>query len=180
MITLNIISDQQRSVIKSIRRYQLLKRIGFSAIIVFILVSLLLGVSLFLLNQNLATINQQIADTEKKIQGSNQGEDIKESVIALNKKINLLKIVQSEYREMSMIIDPLTQAMPDGVTLTSFSINILNNTFEISGTSQNRQSLLDFQNQLANTEIFSEIKSPLSNLAEKENISFKLTGKLTI
>lgn len=180
MITLNIISDQQQSVIKSIRRFQLLKRIGFSAIIVFISISLLLGVSLFPLDQNLAALNQQIADTEEKIQEGNQGEGIKESVIALNKKINLLKIVQSEYKEISTIIDPLTQSMPQGVVLTSFSINIINKTFEISGTSQNRQALLDFQNQLANTGIFSEIKSPLSNLAEKENISFKLTGKLTL
>lgn len=178
MITLNIISDQQKAAIQSLKLFRLIRKICFSIFFVLILISLLLLASFLLLEQNRKKLTTEISVAEKQLNENTQSPKIKESIDRFNKKLGYLQAIQLEYRPLSPLIKVLTKTVPEGVELSSFNLNLSDKTFELSGTSVGRQQLLDFQEQLENTEEFFEINSPLSNLTQKENISFKLTGKI--
>lgn len=178
MITLNIISDKQRLVIQAIIRYKLIKRICYSSAIIIALVCLLLAASYFLLDGNLNNLNKQIVLAEEQLTENGKAPNTKESIDRINKKLNRLKKIQDEYTKISPIVQELTKTIPEGVDLSVFNINIKDNAFEISGTSPDRQTLLILQDQLENSKTFTEVDSPLSNLLHKENITFRLTGKI--
>jgi len=49
----------------------------------------------------------------------------------------------------------------------------------IKGVAQNRDILIDFQNNLEELSYFNDINVPISSLLQKENINFEITGQLT-
>ena len=52
-------------------------------------------------------------------------------------------------------------------------------TFQISGIAPLRNDLVKLQENLKESSYFTDIKTPISNFIQKENINFIITGNLT-
>lgn len=88
--------------------------------------------------------------------------------------------MQKSFTRWTTIVTDLSRALPRGVTLTSFEADKSSGVFSIKGVATTRADLLAFQQTLANVATFADIRAPVSNLLEREDIHFDLKGTLTL
>lgn len=74
-----------------------------------------------------------------------------------------------------MRLAAIVPIIPQGINITSLSLDEAQKKLVMTGKAQTRQSLLDLRDNLEKTEDFSEAILPLSSLQRAENIDFVLT-----
>ena len=72
-------------------------------------------------------------------------------------------------------IQTFVSAIPDGVTLSNLSLSAYKKTYLMSGFAVSRESLLVLKERLLARPEVKDVNIPLSQLIERENISFSLT-----
>jgi len=74
------------------------------------------------------------------------------------------------------LIKKILDQKNEGIIITGFSsIKTKDKTnLSVSGVSANRQSLITFENRIASLSDFSEVVSPISNLAKDKDINFQI------
>lgn len=180
MITLNIISDQQRSIIQKGRTYAVVKRICISTLGASFLICVMLLATYLALDKKLDSLIEENQRIEQEINSDEEQSDIMESANQLNQDLARLDAAQNEYFEASKIITPLADYLAEGVFINSFTFNIRNRSFEISGFSPTRDAFIKTKQQIDDSEMFSNIQSPVSNLLKKEEINFTISGELVL
>ncbi|MCG2693923.1 PilN domain-containing protein [Candidatus Parcubacteria bacterium] len=106
--------------------------------------------------------------------------ELNQNVYSLNKRIDFLAKIQSQFIVWSPKISPLSNLVPDGVEL--YGINLVYSTkdVQITGNAKTRDALLEFKNQLEKSEIIINAVLPIENLLESADVDFKITAKLSI
>jgi len=93
----------------------------------------------------------------------------------INRKLQLLSPALDTDRP-SHLIKKILDQKNEGIIITGFSsIKAKDKTnLSVSGVSANRQSLITFENRIASLSDFSEVVSPISNLAKDKDINFQI------
>lgn len=78
----------------------------------------------------------------------------------------------------STLLEELRSRITSGITVNTVSLPSPEAVFSISGIAQNRGQLNLFKKSLEGSEMFSEVAIPLTNLEQKENISFSVSFKM--
>lgn len=107
-------------------------------------------------------------------------EELKKTVFDLNTKI---KVLGTDEYVVSNLIRKITEKQSGEISIENISfanISSLNpvRTLELKGRADNRESLLDFSNELEGIEEFESVVLPFSNFASNENIPFLITIEL--
>jgi len=110
---------------------------------------------------------------DEQFQGSQQ--DLKkyeDKFRETNLKSNLISKVQENHLEWTGVLVKLSQAVPDEVSITG----VANKDYQIflMGRAKNRERLLALKEAVNNSECFTGVNMPLSNLVSKENIDFQM------
>ena len=80
--------------------------------------------------------------------------------------------------DWSAVADEIKARAVSGITLAAVSMPALENQFTLIGVAQNRSQLNNFRKSLDESPAFADVKMPLTNLEQKENISFSITLRL--
>jgi len=104
-------------------------------------------------------------------------EEIRE-ILRVNKLLDQTQNVQKGYIAWTPLIEEVASSTPQGVTLSSFTIDKIGQKMTLSGYAQTRDIFLQFQNELRGISFVSDINSPLSDLTKPENIAFNITATL--
>jgi len=178
MINLNLLSLKDKEKIKIEKNFLLIKNVVF-------VVSLALAIIIVSLLSTRIILNIYIKDFDKTIENeeillsSTKRASLEKSTKDLNSQLNTIESIQKEYVKWSNLLTELTKIVPGGVKINSLELNKNNKKVNITGVSINREVLLEFQNNLKNSNYFTNITSPISNLLVRENVEFQFTGELS-
>lgn len=165
MITLNLISPEQKKILK-IKQFFLLLRNLISLILFF---TLIISIILILTHHYLsvdAAFNQNpyinLTYTEKDIQ-------------EINNQLKYFVDIQTSHIFWPEIIIPLVDLIPDNVEIKNLEIDGPRQLVKLQGIAKTRNDYLALINALETEPKIKDLKSPLENLLSKENINFNLS-----
>ena len=172
MITLNLISPNQKQILKIKQFYQILE--NFLGVLV--IYSIILAVVLLPINQSVKHLNEDIINKKNEIDLKNQS--ITQKLNVLNNQIDILSKIQNEFFDWVGYIINISELVPANVSLNSISTSQKTKDFIIRGYSRNRDALITLKSNLENSPLFSEVNVPLSNFLTQEEITFEITGSI--
>lgn len=174
MITLNLVSAEQKKEIKLKHIYGLIKKINLTLIIITIVIAVVLLTAKILLQSKFNEIVEQTTLVTRTNQGYNN------NVREINNKLNYVAKIQDDFIPWSGLLTSLAETTPGDIKFYYFKIDAPAKTIKIKGKALRRGSLLNFKDKLANNPAFLEIDFPVKNILEKENIDFEINAKLNL
>jgi len=178
MFLLNLLSPEEKNNISKIKTYYVLRSISFRFISLVLIIVTIFIFSYFLLSNQKKLLTEQI-NKEIALRQEGKVSAVEEATSELNKQLNLANEIQLNYIKWTDFIKTYSSAMVEGITLTNLNFNTTGKILTINGTAQSRSTLLKYQQNLEELDYFSDIDMPISNLIQKENINFEITGNLT-
>lgn len=175
MIHLNIIPEKIKNEIKLRFFYKVSKKFLYLLIIIASVIGIVLMTSEFILYSFLAKeISNSPIDFKSSLSTSQN------KVTDINTKINLLEKMQGNFIQWTILLNSLTNIIPEEIRLNSLSINRDPATISFNGTANKRDDLLNFKEALEGSILFENIDFPIQNLLQKENINFEIKAKLKL
>jgi len=174
MLTLNLVSQELKKEIKLQRIYKLLKEINCILIIITIIIAIIFLTARLILQNNF----NKIVDQTTLVTKNNQGYNAK--VREINSQLNFISQIQEDFIPWSYLIEDLVQNTPPDITFSLIEINQGKQTIIIKGRADFRSSLLTLKQYLEESPICSEIKFPLKNILQKNDIDFEINAKLNL
>lgn len=172
MLTLNLISNEQKKEIKMKRLYEFLKKIFCVLLILTCLMAIVfLSAELILRDEFADTVQQTSLVTI-----NSRGFDVKISNI--NHQVNTASSIQKNYTAWPPLIKEIAAKTPADIKLDSLAINGDKKTIQLKGAAKYRENLLEFKKQLEDSGKYKNIALPLQNILQKENVSFDISIEL--
>lgn len=172
MITLNIISPQQKEELKLKKLYHEVKNLITIILLFTILAAIIILVARNILQKefyDLVIQNTLISQNNQKVN---------RQIHVLNQQLQTINKIQSEYKEYTALFTAINHLIPPGIQFYYFK-NIPQSIIEIKGRATSRTVLLNFKQNLEKAQFIKEVSLPVSSLLERENIDFVLSFKLT-
>lgn len=179
MITLNLISEKEKKVLKEKRFFIITKGVSSVLIVVVIILAGVLFFDKMLLAENIKTIETDIKDEESLIL-TQQGTTLEKSIKELNSQLQSIDNIQKSHLNLTLIIVKLAKLIPVNVQIDTLTLDKDTKIFSIKGLAKTRESLLELQNNLKSSSDFTKITAPITNITEKENIRFEYTGEVNL
>ena len=168
MITINLISKEEKIKFKKDRLYSSLKEAVTLLLLFISIVAIMLWVSYYYLENQLVDLEMTNAIQIKS------NEDINNRVTSVNKKITEIENIQNNFVYNHKITEKIASVISPGITYQQVKIYNLQKSLEVSGLAKTRQSLLDFKNNLEQQAWITKVDLPMSSLIEKENNQFNI------
>lgn len=169
---LNLISPQKRHYLQTMVRFQFIKNI----LEIILIVTCVIGIAMlggeWVLSNYFSDINMTIASLQNRYADTNR------TVKLINKKLQQIEFVQSQYHPITPLLPKITAALPNAVSLTALNVNLKNKTAQMTGFAPSRSDLLEFQTQLEATDWVETVEIPVDQLTKKDNINFSFSVAL--
>lgn len=167
MISLNLLSPENKKTTEEKLLYLSIKNL-LGSLLVFALFSaiILLSAKVILAN-NFQTIIEQTTLIVKEYGGVNQ--KIKE----INQKIDTVSDTQEKFVAWSLTLEKIANLVPINTTTSVMILSRADERVILKGTAKTRNDLLLLKSNLENSDIFSSVKIPFSNLLTREDIDFE-------
>lgn len=170
---LNLLSPEKKKNLKKILYFQYLKDVFQTALAVTCCVAIVLLGGRSVLQEFTAELTSEIVSVNLK------NADINKKIKKINQTLRMASETQKNFLLWSDIMNNFSLSVPDGVILNAVDLNAAAKKLTISGSADNRESLLDFQNRLEKMDIVSNVQVPLSSLTEKTDLPFSLTAEFS-
>ncbi|MBI3290880.1 PilN domain-containing protein [Candidatus Falkowbacteria bacterium] len=172
MITLNLIPPAKKQELKLMNFYIIIKNL----VIWVLLLSILIAITLLMTKAVLQSHFNQIVDqtTLTTRYATTFGQEVKE----FNSRIKTVAGIQAENISWARFLVELALLVPDKISVNNLTIkddNIL-----LNGLAETRDDLLNLQDSMENSDLFSAVDIPLDNLLKKEDVSFTLKAKINL
>lgn len=174
MLTLNLVSAEQKKEIKLRHVFGLIKKINLTLIAITITIAIVLLAAKIILQLKFNQIVEQTTLVTKNNQGYNN------QVREINSKLNFVSRIQDDFIPWSSLLKNLANMTPADINFYYLKINAQEQSIKIKGKAKLRNSLLNFKSQMENSPAFKEIDFPIKNILEKENIDFEINAKLNL
>lgn len=166
MINLNLISENYKDRLKYKNLYLKIKDFLFVLLFFVILAGLILIIAQNIMQSNfndLATLNSQLKEDKLAIA---------HEIASLNLKIKTADDIQQQFIPWSEIISDFDKAISGGIEI--HTLKITRENWTVQGEAINRETLLKFKSKLEKNDYFNVVKSPITNLLQKNNLDFEL------
>jgi len=173
MLTLNLVSQELKEEIKSRHLYALLKKMNFILTIIIIIIAIILLSAKIILQNNFNKVVEQTT-----LLTGNSGKKYADKVRKINARLQTVSQIQNERVPWSRLVEALAEITPGGVALSYLKLDEKNMSVKLRGKAKTREELLALKNNLENSKIFSNVKSPIKNILRKEDIDFELTADI--
>ena len=174
MLTLNLISEEQKKEIKLRHLYSFIKKINLSLIVIAAAVAIILLAAKIILQIKFNDIVAQTTLVTKNNQGYNA------KVREINDKIDFVAKVQDDFIAWSKLLTGLAGTTSQNINLYYLKTNAQDKTVKLKGKARFRSDLLNFKEKLAGLPGLYELDFPLKNILEKENIDFEINAKINL
>ncbi|MDD5566874.1 MAG: hypothetical protein PHH01_01640 [Patescibacteria group bacterium] len=176
MIILNLLPPDKKILLASEHNLLQIKRaamifLGCGLLVVGLALScrILLSGELNKLDEEINQIKQSSENT-----GNTAGDLIKR--IAL--KSNVIAEAQKNFIPWSSVLSLIGQSAGQNIQLKTCSFDAEKETFQIQGQAKTRNDLLNFKTSLEKLTFLENLNAPITNLIQKEDISFQFSGTL--
>ncbi len=173
----NLLSLEQKKKTAQTRYFHLIKNVSFVLISVLVIIALSFGFSRILLDNQAENLQAQI-DAELQLRQESKITTINDAVNELNTQIDRVTTIQSNYIQWTDLLADASALIPDGIRLNAVSIDSDDLTYNITGVASTRSTYQTLLDALEDSPLFITVHSPISNLIQRENISFTITGQL--
>jgi len=168
-INLNLIGSKKKNEIKKNSRYiEIINNLAILTMVI-ALSSLLLFVSSKYMDYKI-----------QSIENINSITGVDAEIVKINEDLSEIEKIQSNYIKWSRVLVNLLSLIPEGNTINKLKLDKINNKMHLSGNSQKRDNFLELKSNLENSDMLSNIESPISNLLRRENIDFSLSADLKL
>lgn len=168
MIALNLIPQERKIILKNTRLYAACKEAVTLLFLFAAIISIMLWVSRFYLEQDLADL---VVANAANIQSN---EAANSRIIAINQKISSVDGIASNFISSRRVVEGLSRLIPENIALTSINFYRQQSAVEITGTAKTRNDLLQFKNTLSSAPGISNVDLPMTDLIDKENNQFTI------
>ncbi|MBA3047431.1 PilN domain-containing protein [Patescibacteria group bacterium] len=174
MLKLNLIPQQLKKELKLKRIYKILKKMSSFIIIAMVIIAITLLIAKLIMQNHFNKIIEQGALITKSSQSYNaEARDI-------NFQISQISQIQNEFTEWSLLLENLAAKTPEDISLSNVKISGDPSLISIKGLAGSRDNLLLFKKSLEDSPVYSDIKFPLQNIMQKENINFEISASLNL
>lgn len=165
MITLNLISPEQKKILKIKQIFLLLRNLTGLILFFTITMAILLILTFHSLSLD-AEFNQNpyfnLTYTEKDIRD-------------INNRLKNIYQIQIQHLFWPEVIIPLVKIIPNNVEIKNLDIDKNNQLVKLEGIAKTRNDYLSLITALETEPKIKDLNSPFENLLKKENINFNLT-----
>ena len=172
MIKLNLISPAQQKYLKKTKRFSDVENI----LGLMVLTVILIAIILIPFNNSVTLLDEEIDYDRQKTSANNKL--LTDKIMALNSKIGVLHRIQAENYSWTGLLIKLANLTPQGVAILQFNGQIRAKQFNLHGYAKTRDSYLEFRSKLEESDHFSNLDFPLSDILKKEDITFEIKGTL--
>jgi Tfp pilus assembly protein PilN len=166
MITLNLIPREQKNTLKNSRLYAAFKEAVTLILLFTAISSIMLWVSRYYLEQELADLMNINAINIKSNQATN------DQIIAINNKIKATENIQNNFVPLGQFTARVAAMIPENIALNSLRLYRQESTLELIGTAKTRANLLQFKNSLEKNSWIKNVNLPITDLIDRENNKF--------
>jgi Tfp pilus assembly protein PilN len=172
MINLNLISAEQRYRLEQVRQRFVCEKLFLFLLLLLFIIGLGLGFSKYLLLSNFQDLVSYNAN--EKFGG------LSKEIIEFNNKLKLINKIQTDFSPVAQKLAFFVKIVPENIFITNFKMEKKDSFWLvlINGRAKSRDDLMVFQANLNQSNGFSEVEFPLSNLLQKKDLDFQFTAKL--
>jgi Tfp pilus assembly protein PilN len=175
---LNLLPPDRRRRYDELMMFLFVKRITIFLFCFFICVTcVLVGAQTYIQN-SIEKQRSTTAQYQSRVEQSS-GSTLDGKIRDFNTLLSSVQALQKDYRQWTPILLELSEATPTGVTLSRLEIDGGQQQILAAGAAATRTDLLDFVNRITASPHFDEPASPISNLLQRENISFEIRFGIT-
>lgn len=172
MISLNLLSPDNKKTTEERLLYLSIKNLLGALLVFAVFSATILLIAKLALANNFQTIIEQTTLIVKEYGGVNQ--KIKET----NQKINSISETQKKFVAWSVILEKISNLMPQDAVAAIMIMSRSNEEMTLKGVAKTRDALLLLKSNLENSDIFSSVKIPFSNLLTRQDVDFEFELKL--
>lgn len=177
MITLNLISETEKKILKERRLFIITKSTFIILLVTIVIFTVVLFFDKLLLNNKLKTTDSEIKSEESFIQAQ-QGSTLEKSIKELNSQLQTISNIEKNHINWNKAVAMIVNLVPANIQISSLVLDKDSQNFNLNGQAKTRDSLLVLQHNLESSKSITNLITPITNLTEKENISFEYTGQL--
>jgi len=174
MITINLLSPNQKKELKVKRVYVAVKELTVLILLFTLIIAILLLSSKYVLDNKMARL------IERNILVIQQNAEVVSKINSLNAKINVIDKIQNNFKKWSDFLLALTNATPVNISYELIRIQFDSAALELRGTAKSRDDLIKLKNNLNNLKLIKDINLPLKDLLPKENNQFTITASINL
>jgi len=196
MIKLNLLSPREKEEIRWEKINRILTVNGLIIIIELVVFVVLLLLAQAYLYNKLSNLNNLIIQKQQETEVK-EIKDIKDKARYFNERLDLVDKIQNEQVSWTKILEKLSLTAPNTIQITSLDIKAIllddskenNETkniiggreyrFGLIGRAKTRDDLLEFENNLRNSDYFTDLKPDQSNYLKARNADFRYEFYLT-
>jgi len=172
--SLNLLPPQDQS---NITLERITKRISnlFAWILISLLVVLvlLLGTKAYLAAQ-LSSVSDRVA-MQQQIVSQEENKELKNRLDRLNSHLKNLVTFDAYQAEWSAALIEFAKVLPRNVSLDTFLADRTTGQIRITGFAKSRESVLELRENLLDSDYFTNVNFPLSNLIRPNDVNFHYT-----
>lgn len=167
--SLNFVPMEKRRQIRKTFVFMILEKAVLSLFVIIIFFSIALFGAKFLLENKVKALETSFQENAARLSSKNSI-NISQAIKDLNQMTTRLQTMQKDFIYWSSSINQLQALIPDGVTVSSFSISSSTKQAVLNGTADSRTSFSTFKTNLSNSKYISKSEFPIS--LDKTNIPF--------
>ncbi len=169
MITLNLIPDKQKTILKNGRNFTVFREVVMLVFLFASIMAMMLWLSRYYLELELSDIAQR--NSANIMSNEYAGGRI----VKINSQINSTEAVTNNYLPIRPTLQAVIDIVPEKIALKSLSYSRVQSAMQLSGTAKSRNDLLDFKAALQSAPWIVSVELPMSDLVEKENNEFDIS-----
>jgi Tfp pilus assembly PilM family ATPase len=172
------------SPISAQKAYKYHKAVSFTSIIT----KLIVGLAIFFIASFLGTwilmvtLQQQTAGKTSDLSNLPSLPDltiVEQKILTANGLIASTAGILGSSPRWSILIGDLQSLIIDGITVNSLNLPSAEGTINITGTARDRSTLNHFRDKLKASTVLKDIRMPLTNLEQRQDIPFSISFELT-
>jgi|SRR3989344_834719 len=170
-LTINLLPSEKKMVLKRQKRFRVIVQQEVYLSVVFLFFIAILGSISFILSQQLAMLSTIDALTEQQ-ESFRELQKYENTFQQMNTQTAEIARIQKNHVTWQRTFEELSASVPEGVVVQR--IRTENNTLFVSGTAVDRAALLRFEEKLKQTDCFTSVSIPLSDLVVRKDVSFSV------
>lgn len=171
---INLLSPQKPEQLRRMIRIQFLKSMLELVLFVVCVIALTFVGGWKLLDGHGKKISVLVSTVSKQHAETNQ------RVNAVNAFLKQADSVQSSYMLFTPFLQSLTEQIPSGIRLTELTVRPGEKGVVMRGIADTRETLLALQQALVGLPFLHNVEIPLSDLVQKEQVTFSLSAALVV
>jgi Tfp pilus assembly protein PilN len=171
-VRLNLLAPPKRAIARRLVYAQFARNMIEIAVFLASFAGIVLLQSFFILQEHLTDLSIKL--TAISHNQSLQNKEIK----SVNDTLRQTDALQKQYTQWSRVIPEVLGAIPNGITLSTLILSAPGNSYSFAGVASTRNDLLSFQKNLQSLPNVASAVVPISQLTDKENISFSISATL--